>query len=758
MRSRIAIMSLLILALSLPCMANLVKNPGFEEGAGADGLPAGGWWVWTGEGKALISVDSAVAHTGKASVKLSAEAPSKFTSVSGPIPVTPFDDMRFEGFVRVQDLKGGKNPVSFALSFRDAGGKIVARNYVYPDKPLSGNWTKLGGTATVPVGAVTGEIFLQFNSATGTAWFDSISAVTTNLVSLGLADSANPFIGEQTITALVENHGDSQFAGTLKLTMGKQVSEVPVSVGARSGLRVPLSINMKAAGNYDYTLDLLRASGESERKITGRFMADPPLTVYAACPCYHAIGEGDGTTKLAVRVNLHPSRLPGAHLQVEVANTAGTKMQKADVDVSRGGLVEVALKLPVDKTDDFLATMKLLDSGGTEVGSGQADIHVRPRSESQVVMNADGYPLVNGEPQFPLGLYSAGRFPEMAQAGFSFSHSYQTTTGEADDAINPTDIQLKELLDRNAEVGLKMMVELPRKAIEKGKWEQIRRRIETFRNHPGLGFWGSEERVARGEGPLKNDAAVYRIVKEMDPNHPFVLGDTWNVITKVDREHGLFFPDGMMDVGIWWYYPIPMEPDPEQPKPKKVSDLTFEPPNWLTNYTGNKPLWIAIQCYKHPRIDGRYPTRAEYRNMCYMPIVNGAKGVAFYTGSGQLDYNKKPSGILNNPEQGDWEYVKQLIREMRDLDPVLTAPAVTGKVVETPADAPVDFIVKDNAGKLTVIAANRAKRTIKMRFAGPGITGSQITVHSENRTVPVKGGAFTDTFGPYAVHIYMIGG
>lgn len=243
----------------------------------------------------------------------------------------------------------------------------------------------------------------------------------------------------------------------------------------------------------------------------------------------------------------------------------------------------------------------------------------------------------------------------------------------------------------------------------------------------------------------------------MDPNHPFVLGDTRDVITKLKVDRSFFFPESLMDVGIWWYYPIPMEANPDEPAPAKKRDLTFIPPSFLTNYTGDKPLWIAIQCYKQPRIDGRYPTRAEYRQMCYMPIVYGAKGIAFYTGSGQLDYYKKASGILNNPEQGDWEYVKQLIREMRDLDSVLTAATVSGKIAKAPADSPVDFIVKDRGDALAVIAVNRAKKTIKMRFAGVGITGSEVSVHNENRTVRVTGDAFTDVFDPYAVHIYMIG-
>jgi len=751
------LLALILIASVAGAQGNLVKNPAFEDGTGANGLPTGGWWVYEVEGRAKVTVDTAVTHEGTSAIRLSAAEQARFTVVSGPFPVTPYDDIEFEAYVRAQNLRGGKDPVGIALSFRDAGGKVFDRNFVYPAEPLSGKWIHLTGVADVPANAATGEIFLHFNRASGTVWFDSLSAVIVNPISLALAEAAKPYIGEQTITAVVENRGDSSLAGSLRLTIGKQVSEAPVSVAAKSESRVPFTIDLKSVGTHDYSLELLSASGASVRKIPGRFTTVAPLIVYPACPCYHATGEGDGSTRVDVEVNLHPDRLRGARLEVQVADSAGKMIDAASVDASKGGFVGHAFKVPVDSEGDFLATIKLLDANGAKIGDGEADIHVRPRADSQVIVGADGYPRVGGKPEFPLGLYSAGRFDEMAQAGFSFSHSYQIVTGDADSPINETDIRLKELLDRNAEAKLRMMVELPRKAIEQGKWEQVRRRIETFRNHPGLGFWGSEERVARGEGPLKNIAGVYRIIKEMDPNHPFVLGDTRDVITNLVKDRSFFFPESMMDIGIWWYYPIPMESNPEAPAPAKKSDLTFVPPSWLTEYTGDKPLWIAIQCYKQPRVDGRYPTRAEYRLMCYMPIVYGAKGVAFYTGSGQLDYYKKPSGILNNPEEGDWEYVKQLIGEMRGLNAVLTAPTVSGKIAKSPADSPVDFIVKDQDGKLAIIAVNRAKKTIKMRFAGAGITGSQVSVYGENRTLPVKGDAFTDTFEPYAVHIYVLG-
>lgn len=757
-RIAVCLLALILIASVADASGNLLKNPGFEDGLGANGVPAGGWWVYkTEEGQPDVTVDAAVAHQGKCAVRLSAQAASKFTAVSAPFSVTPNDDIKFEAFVRGQGLRGGEDSIGIALSFRDRDGKVFDRNWVYPEKLPSGSWVHLSGAANVPANAVTGEIFLQFNRAVGTVWYDSVSAVVANTVSMTLAEAPKPYVGEQMIAVVLANRSDKSFSGSLKLTLGKQVSDTPASVAAGSESRIPLKIDLRAVGKHEYSLELFDASGAPERKIAGSFNVAAPLTIYPACPCYHAIGEGDGSTRVDVRISLHPDRLRGAKLEVRVSDSAGNALDTGSVDASGGGLVGRAFKVPVNAEGDFTATIKLLDADGREMGGEQCDIHVRPRSASRVTMGEDGYPRVNGKSQFPLGLYSAGRFPEMGEAGFSFNHSYQIVTGDAEDPINPTDIRLKDLLDRSAEAGLRMLVELPRKAVEQGKWEQVRRRIETFRNHPGLGFWGSEERVARGEGPLKHIEGAYRIVKEMDPNHPFVLGDTYDVITNVEKDRSRFFPESMMDIGIWWFYPIPMEPIPDTAAQGQDADVTFTPPTWLANYAGEKPLWIAVQCYKKPRIDGRYPTRAEYRQMCYMPIVHGAKGVAFYTGSGQPDYYKKPSGILNNPEEGDWEYIKQLIREMRDLNPVLTAPTVDSLIDKSPADALVDFIVKDVDGKFVMIAVNRANKRVRISLAGPGVTGTKVEVHNENRTLPVSDNSFTDTFEPYAVHVYMLG-
>src|SRR6185437_6652549 len=118
--------------------------------------------------------------------------------------------------------------------------------------------------------------------------------------------------------------------------------------------------------------------------------------------------------------------------------------------------------------------------------------------------------------------------------------------------------------------------------------------------------WGSEERVARGIAPLKNIAALYKLVHELDPDHPLVLGDTRDVIQKLQVDRRNFFPDPDMDIGIWWWYPIPLR-DPDGNGLKKTGNPNLlEPPSWLTTTFSKKPLWIAVQSYQQPWKTSRF--------------------------------------------------------------------------------------------------------------------------------------------------------
>jgi len=376
---------------------------------------------------------------------------------------------------------------------------------------------------------------------------------------------------------------------------------------------------------------------------------------------------------------------------------------------------------------------------------------------SRVTVGADGYLRVNGKPHFPIGLYSATRFEELGRAGFTATHSYGVVTGDADLDINPNDARLKQLLDRSWTNGMRMMVELPRKAVEQAKWSQVRRRVETFRHHPGLLCWGSEERVARGVAPLKNVRALYELVRELDPNHPLVLGDTRDRIKNLQQDRRNFFPDDCMDIGIWWWYPIPFRaPDGNGLEGNEKFGDVLQPPSWLTTTLSKKPLWIAIQAYEKPRKDARFPTPAEYRCMAYLSIINGVKALWFYTGSGQKDWQGKPAGLLNKPQEAHWDYVQKLVRELRELEPVITARSAADKIVMSPSDAPIEFTVRELNGALYLLAANKSDRARNARFSGDAFAGKKASVLHEEHNAMLQGDTLDGGFTPYGVHVYRI--
>ncbi|HEY3913061.1 MAG TPA: hypothetical protein VGN61_01135 [Verrucomicrobiae bacterium] len=470
----------------------------------------------------------------------------------------------------------------------------------------------------------------------------------------------------------------------------------------------------------------------------------PPLTLYPACPCYLLVGEGNGQTRIDATVNLDPALRSGSVVRIELIDSVGTTLQTASVSASAGGIVGTTLQVPVAAVAKFYINALLLDSNGKQIGKAATDVHVCPPDQARVEIGPDGFLRVAGKPEFPIGLYSAAHYGQIAKAGFTVTHNYEITTGEAADPINPNDARLKELLDQSWANGMRMMVELPRHAVEQAAWTQIRRRIETFRHHPGLLCWDSEERVARGKAPLKNIAELYQLVHSLDPDHPFVLGDSRDLSKNMLKDRRNFFPDTDMDAGIWWWYPIPL----------RTNQPLLEPPSWLTATATKKPLWIAIQAYVQPWEHSRYPTPAEYRSMAYLSIINGVKGLFFYTGSGERDFHHKPAGLLNQPEHSHWDYVQTLLHELHEVTPIIMAPTAGVHVALSPSDAPVDFTTREFGGKLYLIAANKSVNPQTVKFAAPELAGRHVELLYEPRPAAIEGNALNDTFEPLGVRVY----
>ncbi|HWF18564.1 MAG TPA: hypothetical protein VG754_04825, partial [Verrucomicrobiae bacterium] len=611
---------------------NLVKNPGFEEIGAANNMPAGGWWPFEGRGSATFTVDSNTAHSGKSSLRLTGDAEAKFTFVSPKFEVAPGDELHFETWLRAQNLPTNQSTISAGLAFRHRDGRVVQRDYFHLEKPGE-NWSLISGTARAPAEAVSAEVHLGYANGPGTIWYDDVVATITNPVSLALVEGAKSWPGAQEITVKISNRQTKEFRGTITCAIAGKVSQMPAVIAPQSSRTFKLPITLNGMGQHHYRLSLLDAAGNSLRLLEGNFPTTAPLSLFPACPCYHVAGEGDGTTRIDARVNMNPAQRDGLKLVLEVLDSAGKPVQKMEANASKGEFVGTILKVPNDQSAVFTIAASLQDHAGKEVAADKTEVHVAATDDSRVILGHDGFLRIGGQPHFPIGIYNCGRFEEMGKAGFSATHEYGITTGEAEDPINPNERRVQQLLDESWSNGMRVMIELPRKAIEKARWDQVRHRIETFRHHPGLLCWGSEERVARGIAPLANIAELYALVHELDPEHPLVLGDTRDVIQNLQVDRRNFFPDPDMDIGIWWWYPIPLkEPDGNGLEGGSDKANLLEPPSWLTTTLSKKPLWIAVQSYQKPAKDAHFPTPAEYRAQAYLSIINGVKGLFFYVG------------------------------------------------------------------------------------------------------------------------------
>ncbi len=753
MKNWIKWLPLLLIFVSASAQENLITNPGFE--AESKGKPSD-WWLYEGQGTTELKWDDTVAHSGKASGRLQAAAAAKSTLVSPKFAVAPGDELRISVWVRGKGFSDGQNATYTGLAFRRADGAVFGRAY-FRASLVAEKWVLVSGEATAPTDAVSAEMHLGYTNAPGALWFDDAAAAIISPVSLSLIEGAKPWPGEQEILLLVANRMTNDFRGNISASLGKETKAVPVTLRAKETQRVKIPLNFRGVGPHEYRFSLEDGEGKALRTLQGKFQTKAALVLEPACPYYHLIGEGNGETRVDARINLSPEARTDCKLQLSVSDAQGKEIQSLAVDASRGEFVGGTLTVPNDKEGAFTLQAKLIDASGKQIAEAKGHVHVIAEMVDKISIGPDGFLRIGGNPHFPLGMYSCGQYPDMAKAGFNATHNYGITTGEPDEPINPNDSQVKELLDRSWTNGMRMMVELPRKAIVKAQWAQVRRRIETFRHHPGLLCWGSEERVARGETPVATIEKLYSIVHELDPDHPLVLGDTKAAITKFRDDRSDFFPDQAMDIGVWWWYPIPLhEPDADGLEGGAKNAGLLTPPSWLTTTKSKKPLWIAIQSYQKPTKDARFPTPAEYRAQAYLSIINGVKGLFFYTGSGQKDYEGKPSGLLNKPIEGHWDYVKKLVAELHEFSPVIMAPASKGKVVMSPATAPVEFATRELDGKSYLIAASKSPKPQKVKFTGDLLKGSKAKLLFEERAVSLERESFESDFEPFGVHVYQI--
>jgi hypothetical protein len=257
-----------------------------------------------------------------------------------------------------------------------------------------------------------------------------------------------------------------------------------------------------------------------------------------------------------------------------------------------------------------------------------------PSQGAIVSLRSDGGLLVDGAPFFPLGIYyvswllSADQLQAdlagIAALGCNTIHASYTREG-----------QFGSFLDAAQAQHIYVIVEGNWNQAQPGSW------LTSFRGHPAILGWNIgddvHDHLAPDQVRARRDS-----VHALDPNHP-----TFYTVYNPKR-WGRYLDAG--DILLPYNYPVGS--------------------SWLgeVNYVlslaraqSPLPIWGVPQAFAWRNRPA--PTPAQYRNMVYQTLINGAKGLLGYV------FHDGENYLPSRPELAD--SVKAVNAELRFLEPVL---------------------------------------------------------------------------------------
>ena len=176
--------------------------------------------------------------------------------------------------------------------------------------------------------------------------------------------------------------------------------------------------------------------------------------------------------------------------------------------------------------------------------------------------------------------------------------------------------------------------------------------------------------------------------------------------------------------------------------------------------TPNHAVWTSLQVCASGSYNasGTYvlPTLLQERYMVYDAIINGARSLAFYGGNNPNCWNS-----ADTTYGWSWTFwndvLKGLIQEINAQSPLAPALVDPGSTQTLNAnDSTTEAISRQGSTPtdLWVIASRSGSGSQPVTISGLPSNITTGTVYTENRSISVDHGSFTDTFGQWGVHVY----
>ncbi len=485
-----------------------------------------------------------------------------------------------------------------------------------------------------------------------------------------------------------------------------------------------------------------------------------PLSVFMLYPNYRGLLFDDQSQTARFRVAVEaPEGTAVSSYQVAVTVTdelSGQTVRRATYPASASFTAQADLAGALnDRT--YLASFRLLTNSGTLVSEYPAfriaKVSGSLRQQMTVSYDEHNRILLRGRPTFLLGVYDSGLGYYYYESGWENLFTSARRLFELPinvylnywygEAGNAAWIPMMNVLQRrgilaltnaNCFGGATVEQMTPNSWFLKASEDDIRVRAA----HAGfLGFYAADE----CNGDLAaNVFGHYQRMKSLDQDG-LVLG------TLLGNSQLVLWPEGV-DLLATDPYPLYGAEPPGGYNLGLVGDWTRRT---QAAVYGSRPMATVLQFFQFTS-KGRWPTQAELRNMSYMAIAEGANGLLYWSlGVNALAY--VCSGWCDQKVEY-FNRLKAVLEELKTLEPALTAvdrPDLLASI----SNSAIRTRVKYADGKVYVIAYNSTSSLASASFS-LNVPPAAVEVYGEGRALAPSGTAFSDEFGPWQAHVYVV--
>ncbi len=462
-------------------------------------------------------------------------------------------------------------------------------------------------------------------------------------------------------------------------------------------------------------------------------------TIYPGKPRRVSVGialiDNDESPISGLKIAISVNSSEGKYIaNVEKSNLSNTGRENFDINIGN------------QPPGEYQTVVKLIDkSTGSVLQSRVLKFRIAAAKNAMPRVYIDEYNrcVVEGKLFFPIGFYTSTVDNDMAMLkGSKFNcimdyNSCRTSIDETNKLLDSLNAQGLKLIFSIKHLYTNINTGKPLWCESASGWtgqDNIAKGIlETFKDHPAVLAWYINDELDKGYMPQLTER--YNLVRKLDPNHP-----VWDVLYDGQDYVGHMSCSDILGIDN---YPV-FNKEPLEVFGNCTRDIN-------DSLMGSRAIWMVPQGASIE--GGQKPAFNEVIVMSYDALINGARGLVYYT-LAELRSSDKPEEM--------WATMKRVGAAMDRIKPIALGHDVAAEKRITVDDRRIHTITRTVNGKVYVLVANPSKFQFKGQFKlGQGLKADSIESTSPGRqstTIQVKCGLFVDTIESYGVRVYRLKG